>query len=127
MRKFSSERLYKLTRAAVILITILCVLGWYQGNKLAESERLKSLDEGSKCDVVAINATIKKNVSLEEAQQAQKDAKNCYDLWPAIYNNQANELGKTDQILFDTFIFLPIFFFGGRLTYKYVFPKVKKE
>jgi hypothetical protein len=108
MRKFSSERLYKLVRAIVIITSILSLLFAIYNFHLVNSNITLNAYEKA-CN----NTYFTKDFNRAD----------CMGIGYTEINREEADLNK----LLVIGIFLPIIFFGGRLAYKYVFPKTKKE
>jgi hypothetical protein len=109
MRKFSSARLYKLTKGIVIAISILALLlAVYSFSQLGDVKRIYS-EELKKCFSLTGDSYF-----------------TCMSVWGNYQSNFYFMMFK----LFGFGIGLPIIFFGGRWVYKFVFPvkeKTKKE
>lgn len=108
MRKFNSWRLYKLVRASVIIISVLSLVIATYNFHLVNSN-------------ITLNSYIKAcNDTYYTKEFTRAD---CMGIGYTEINKEESNSNK----FFAIGILLPLFFFVGRLTYKYVFPKVKKE
>jgi len=127
MRKFSSQRLYKLVRALVILATIGCLYLAYDYPRLsnqAVEHSIQSLNvcrDNYKSDLKTYS--FMKNPALFAQQLSDICTKSTVDFW----SQQAVDDSKNGSNALFLGILLPLVFFGGRLIYKYIFPKVKKD
>jgi len=118
MRKFNSGRLYKLVKVIVITITILSIFGiyiGYQGKQNMYSQFSYAVDsckkmypQASRNDIFGLN--------------------NCLDIAPKVALKGMKQSEDLMYFSLSIAILLPLFFFGGRLVYKYIFPiKSKNE
>jgi hypothetical protein len=102
-RIFSTERLYKLCRGIVVVVTLLNIFIIYS-----------SIKAQSDWDKYRFSCNTNPSFSSEETL-----INDCQIFASKMETQSSDDTGKSITIA----VFLPIIFFSGRLTYKYVFPK----
>lgn len=135
-RKFNSHRLYLLIRAIVILTSLLLLFAHYN----LENKVIPYLNNQFDKDANLCNSTYSKNINnltkpkwLSDSDwinvrnnalsSAQKTRENCINGMPAFDLQSVASNNNLANIDLSLAILLPLVFFGGRLAYKFVFPK----
>jgi hypothetical protein len=124
MRKFSSEKAYKLVKSVVIAITVLSIFAVLLGNN--NVNQYENLFQKNSETCIQMYPHVN-GATGQEWQRNQDMVDACYEIFPKVdlkLRDNAQNLMNGGLIIA---IFLPLIFFGGRLAYKYVFPKTKKE
>jgi hypothetical protein len=145
-RKFNSQRLYKLLIFVVIIVTILCIYGYYNNTKFYNSlinsyskdvgncwkqydkDLLKPSEMPSqvwnKMDSVQ-KSVIERQFYPDVQKSAQKAENDCASIMPATDLKMESEAMTSAEQDINIAILLPLIFILCICLYKYLFPKIK--
>ncbi len=134
-RRFSPTRLYKLTAAIVILVTIFCFYGAQNNFKTYYEYNLKSINKFGDCWTQYwnnVDAGKPSNIDKWNWRNQHKNdpialqQKNWCMVEPNVYFTTSTTAHRNYEIEQEIAIFLPLLFFGGTILYIFIFPKNKK-